>query len=92
MLISRETAGKRSSRSSCSNACRMKVYYGHIVQARNLSRQGGSQQTASSTIQSFTSGTFRRIKRNPRVRWRNLKIVDVLLERRGDETQAIAAL
>jgi hypothetical protein len=40
MLISRETAGKRSSRSSCSNACRMKVYYSRIVQARNLRRQG----------------------------------------------------
>ena len=29
-----------SSRSSCSNACRMKVYYGRIVQARDLRRQG----------------------------------------------------
>jgi hypothetical protein len=40
MLISRETAGKRSSRFTCSNACRMKVYYGRIIQARNLRRQG----------------------------------------------------
>jgi hypothetical protein len=40
MLISRESAGKRSSRSSCSNACRMKVYYGRKIQARNLHRKG----------------------------------------------------
>jgi transposase-like protein len=40
MLISRETAGKRSSRFSCSNACRMKVYYSRKIQARSLCRQG----------------------------------------------------
>jgi hypothetical protein len=38
-LISRETAGKRSSGFSCSNAGRIKVYHGRIVQARGLRRQ-----------------------------------------------------
>ncbi len=40
MLISPETEGHRSSRFTCSNACRMKVYYGRKLQARSLRRQG----------------------------------------------------
>jgi len=40
MVISPESTGKRSSRLTCSNACRMKVYYGRMVQARHLARQG----------------------------------------------------
>jgi hypothetical protein len=40
MLLSRETEGHRSSRFTCSNACRMKVYYGRKIEARSLRRQG----------------------------------------------------
>jgi hypothetical protein len=40
MLISPETDGHRSSRFTCSNACRMKVYYGRKLRARSLRQQG----------------------------------------------------
>jgi len=40
MVISPEGIGRRSSRFTCSNACRMKVYYGRIVEARRLAQQG----------------------------------------------------
>ena len=33
MVITPEGIGKRSSRLTCSNACRMKVYYGRMAQA-----------------------------------------------------------
>jgi len=40
MVISPEGIGRRSGRFTCSNACRMKVYYGRIVEARRLAQQG----------------------------------------------------
>ena len=40
MVISPESVGKRSSRLTCSDACRMKVYYDRNVQAQVLARQG----------------------------------------------------
>jgi len=42
MVISPEGSGQRSSRFTCSNACRMKVYYGRIVEAQRLAQQGRS--------------------------------------------------
>jgi hypothetical protein len=62
MLISRETAGKRSSRSSCSNACRMKVYYGRIVQARDLRRQGLSVRQIADRLSADEQAVRRWIK------------------------------
>jgi hypothetical protein len=40
MVITPEGTGSRSSRFTCSNACRMKVYYGRRVEARRLYQQG----------------------------------------------------
>jgi hypothetical protein len=40
MVISHEGVGSRSSRFTCSDACRMKVYYGRKVEARRLHQQG----------------------------------------------------
>jgi hypothetical protein len=40
IVISRETVGSRSSRFTCSDACRMKVYYGRKLEARRLQQQG----------------------------------------------------
>jgi hypothetical protein len=68
MLISRETTGKRSSRSSCSNACRMKVYYGRIVQARNLRRQGLSIAQIADRLTADEQAVRRWIKTSARTR------------------------
>jgi hypothetical protein len=40
IVISTEGSGNRSNRSTCSNACRMKVYYDRQLKARELSDQG----------------------------------------------------
>jgi hypothetical protein len=40
IVISHEGVGSRSSRFTCSNACRMKIYYGRMVEARRLHQQG----------------------------------------------------
>ena len=40
IVISPEGIGKRSNRFTCSNACRMKVYYGRQMEARRLDRLG----------------------------------------------------
>jgi hypothetical protein len=40
IVISTEGTGNRSNRSTCSNACRMKVYYGRQLKARELSERG----------------------------------------------------
>jgi hypothetical protein len=40
IVISRATVGSRSSRFTCSNACRMKVCYGRKLEARRLHQQG----------------------------------------------------
>ena len=68
MLISRETAGKRSSRSSCSNACRMKVYYGRIVQARDLRRQGLSVRQIAGRLTADEQAVRRWIKASAQTR------------------------
>ena len=61
MVISPESVGKRSSRLTCSDACRMKVYYGRMVKARHLARQGLSAPeiarklgTTSDTVHGWT--------------------------------------
>jgi len=68
MLISRETAGKRSSRFSCSNACRMKVYYGRIVQARDLRRQGLSVRQIAGRLTADEQAVRRWIKASAQTR------------------------
>jgi hypothetical protein len=40
IVISRAAVGSRSSRITCSNACRMKVYYGRKLEARRLHHKG----------------------------------------------------
>jgi hypothetical protein len=40
IVISPAAAGSRSSRFTCSDACRMKVYYGRKLEARRLHQQG----------------------------------------------------
>jgi len=42
IVITAEGTGKRSNRFTCTDACRMKVYYGRKLQARELRRQGQS--------------------------------------------------
>jgi hypothetical protein len=71
MLISREAAGKRSSRSSCSNACRMKVYYGRIVQARDLRRQGLSVRQIAGRLTADEQAVRRWIKASAQTRGRH---------------------
>ena len=40
IVISHESIGSRSGRSTCSNACRMKLYYGRKLEARQLQQAG----------------------------------------------------
>jgi transposase-like protein len=68
MLISREAAGNRSSRFSCSNACRMKVYYSRIIQARNLSRQGLSIRQIAGRLAADKQAVRRWIETSARTR------------------------
>jgi hypothetical protein len=68
MLISRETAGKRSSRSTCSNACRMKVYDSRKIQARNLRRQGLSVRQIAGRLKADEQAVRRWIKKSAQTR------------------------
>jgi hypothetical protein len=61
MLISRETEGNRSSRFTCSNASRMKVYYGRKLEARTLRRQGLLVKQIAEELAADTRAVGRRI-------------------------------
>jgi hypothetical protein len=73
MVISPESVGKRSSRLTCSDACRMKVYYGRMVKARHLARQGLSAPeiarklgTTSDTVHGWMRKSKKPGNRGPR--------------------------
>jgi hypothetical protein len=76
IVISTERTGNRSNRSTCSNACRMKVYYGRQLKARELSERGLSirqiakslradEQSVRTWVDSKKSGHKARKRKKP---------------------------